>query len=156
MPNHPEVREQGTEQRLLEELDAERAARARFVADRAFDEFDMAISPLLESLIEVGHQLEEENQVGPGLVQVEESLGNDRISGREVSRMAHSVVSEEKVEGIDDGRLLEPSPKPVVVRRLGAMEAKHLGTFVAEGELEFAELHGLEPGGVIEPGAART
>src|SRR5262245_2604157 len=67
--DRPEVREDWVEEAALQELDAERAAGAFLVADRALDELHVAVFPLLESLVEVGHQLEEDRERRNSLVE---------------------------------------------------------------------------------------
>src|SRR5262245_10210410 len=82
MTDRPQVREERMEQRLLEELDAERSSRARLVPDRALDELDVPVSPLLHPLVEVGHQLEQDRDVGPRLVEAEQRLLDRRVRRR--------------------------------------------------------------------------
>src|SRR5436190_16698146 len=69
MSNGPEVRENRLEERGLEELYTGGTAGACFVTDRALDNFHMSIPPLLESFIKVRHELKQNGQVAPGLVE---------------------------------------------------------------------------------------
>src|SRR5262245_38617527 len=58
--DRPQVREHRVEQRPLQELDAERTARPLLAANRPLHQLDVPVTPLLEPLVEVRHQLEED------------------------------------------------------------------------------------------------
>lgn len=74
MPNGPEVWECGFEEGFLEEGDAERSPGSMFGADGSFDQFDMAVTPFLETLIEVGHEFQQNGHVGVVFVELVEGV----------------------------------------------------------------------------------
>src|SRR4029077_3017330 len=68
--NGPEVMEDGPEERFLQKRNAGRTAGAVFRADRALDQFDVAITPLLQAFIEIGHELEQDRNFGRRFVEL--------------------------------------------------------------------------------------
>src|SRR5437763_7119614 len=69
VPDRPQIVEDRSEQRFFQKRDAGRAARAFLRADRSLDQFDVPVTPLLQSLIEVGHQFEQNRAFRRFLVQ---------------------------------------------------------------------------------------
>ena len=55
MPDGPEIGENGLEQRLLEEVHPQRAARSVLRADGSFDEFDVPITPFFKATVDRRH-----------------------------------------------------------------------------------------------------
>src|SRR5439155_11181260 len=49
-------------------------AGAFFCADRSLDQFDVSITPFLQSLIEIGHQFEQDRALGRILVEAKDFL----------------------------------------------------------------------------------
>src|SRR5438128_719514 len=55
VPNRPEIVKDGFAERLFQEWNAGRSACSLFRADRALNQFDVTITPFLQSFIEIGH-----------------------------------------------------------------------------------------------------
>src|SRR5438105_799307 len=64
VPDRPEIVEDRFEERFFEKRNTGRTAGAFFRANGAFDQFDVTITPFLQSFVEVGHQLEENRNFG--------------------------------------------------------------------------------------------
>src|SRR5436309_13311401 len=102
MPDGPQVREDGPEQRLLQELDPRRAAGALLAADGPLYQLDVPVTPFLQALVEVRHQLEQDAQVLPDPVQLQQ-LFQVLVA---VPRR-HPMMRQEGVEGVVDRRFLQ-------------------------------------------------
>src|SRR5579871_777273 len=71
--DRPEVREHRKKQRLLQELNTKRSPGATFAADGPLHQFNVAITPFLEPLVKVRHQLEKDLQVRLVLVELQKA-----------------------------------------------------------------------------------
>src|ERR1700730_18835744 len=69
MSDRPEIVKYLFEERFLQKWHARRSAGAVLRADRALDQFDVAIAPLLQSFVEIGHQFEKDRKLGSAFVE---------------------------------------------------------------------------------------
>src|SRR5437588_245468 len=109
MADGPQVGEDRQEQRLLQELGAERAARALLAADGALHNLDVAIAPFLQPLVKIDHQLEEDAQVLPLTVKVQQRfqvrfslVRDDAMNAKEfMKRIVDRGPFEAELEALD-------------------------------------------------------
>src|SRR5205814_10214289 len=132
----------------LEELGTERATRALLAADGSLHDLDVAITPFLQSLIEISHQLEKDAQVGPLAIQDQQ-----RFQIRLGPIRSDSLNAEELMKRIIDRGLLQPPLEVCEDFGIVFMKAEHLGPAIAKQELQLAKLNALKARRRFEPGA---
>src|SRR5437763_2718236 len=69
--DRPEIVKNRSEKRFFQKRNAGRTAGAVFRANGALDQFNVAISPFLESFVEIGHQLEQDRNFGRRFVELQ-------------------------------------------------------------------------------------
>ena len=121
-------------------------------ADRSLDELDVSVAPLLQSLVEIGHQLEKDRAFGCALVEPKDFglhvlVGLVRLGEVAILQIFGDLcaaLDEEIVEMIDHRPFAEPLLKSVSAREIRLHVGERRLSFVSEHELNFAELHRLK------------
>src|SRR5712691_6071784 len=117
-------------------------------ADRSLDELDVSVAPLLQSLVEIGHQLEKDRAFWCALVEPK-NLALDmlvrlvrlgEVAILQVSGNLCAALDEEIVEMIDHRPFAEPLLKSVSAREIRLHVGERRLSFVSEHELNFPKL----------------
>src|SRR6266496_2784639 len=152
MPDRPQIVEDRLEQRLFEKRHAGRSAGAFLRADGSLDQLDVPVTPLLQPLIKIGHQLEKNRAFRRLLVEPKNFLLHTLVWSiwlcdvaiHQVGGNLRSTLCEKIVEVINHAAFVEQFLQPIVARKIRLQVRNRRWPFVAKREFNFAKLDGLK------------
>src|SRR6266545_1303259 len=160
-PYLPQVRKQRSSQRAREVGNAARSACPPFHADCAFDHLHMAITPLLQTLVEIHEPLAQLRVLRIAAIDVDENLLNRGRwfgGGGDIARQFGGGYGIAFTRQIVEKRV--PQCRRMITTRQRLARAARLGkprdgglALGAEQKLDLTKLVRLEPARRLEPGA---